>query len=41
MNEICPKLITYLKEMTSFSLINLPFWMINLPDISASLKKVN
>jgi hypothetical protein len=25
MNEICPKLITYLKEMTSFSLINLPF----------------
>ena len=38
MNEICPKLITYLKEMTSFSLINLPFLMINLPDISASLK---
>ena len=38
MNEICPKLISYLKEMTSFSLINLPFLMINLPDISASLK---
>ena len=38
MNEICPKLISYLKEMTSFSLINLPLLMINLPDISASLK---
>ena len=38
MNEICPKLISYLKEMTCFSLINLPFLDINLPDISASLK---
>ena len=38
MNEICPKLITYLKEMISFSLINLPFLIINLPDISSSLK---
>ena len=38
MNKICPKLISYLKEMTSFTLINLPFLMINLPDISASLK---
>ena len=37
-NEICPKLISYLKEMTSFSLINVPFLSINLPDISASLK---
>ena len=38
MNEICPKFFSYLKEMTSFSLINLPLLMINLPDISASLK---
>ena len=38
MNEICPKLISYLKEMTCFSLINLPFLDINLPDVSASLK---
>ena len=38
MNEICPKLISYLKEMTCFSIINLPFLDINLPDISASLK---
>ena len=38
MNEICPKLISYLKEMTCFSLINLPLLDINLPDISASLK---
>ena len=38
MNKICPKLISYLKEMTSFTLINLPFLMINLPDISAALK---
>ena len=37
-NEICPKLISYLKEMTSFSLINVPFLSIHLPDISASLK---
>ena len=37
-NKICPNLISYLKEMTSFTLINLPFLLINLPDISASLK---
>ena len=38
LNEICPKLISYLKSLTSFSLINLPLLPINLPDISASLK---
>ena len=38
MSEICPKLIVYLKEMISFSLINLPLQTINLPDISAALK---
>ena len=38
LNEMCPKLITYLKTLVSFSLINLPLLPINLPDVSASLK---
>ena len=38
LNEMCPKLITYLKTLNTFSLINLPLLPINLPDISASLK---
>ena len=38
LNEMCPKLITYLKTLNTFSLINLPLLTINLPDISASLK---
>ena len=35
---MCPKLISYLKTLHTFSLINLPLLPINLPDISASLK---
>ena len=38
MNEITPKLISYLKELQCFSLINLPLLSIHLPDLSASLK---
>ena len=38
LNEMCPKLVTYLKTLTSFSLINLPLLPIYLPDLSASLK---
>jgi hypothetical protein len=38
MNETCPKLISYLKELECFSLINLPLLSIHLPDLSASLK---
>ena len=38
LNEMCPKLITYLKTLNTFSLTNLPLLPINLPDISASLK---
>ena len=38
LNEICPKLVSYLKTLESFSLINLPLLPINLPDLSASLK---
>ena len=38
MNETCPKLISYLKELQCFSLINLPFLSIHLPDLSAALK---
>ena len=38
MNETCPKLISYLKELECFSLINLPLLSIHLPDLSAALK---
>ena len=38
MNENTPKLISYLKELQCFSLINLPLLSIHLPDLSASLK---
>ena len=38
MNETTPKLISYLKELQCFSLINLPLLSIHLPDLSASLK---
>ena len=38
LNEMCPKLVTYLKTLTSFSLINLPLLPIYLPDLAASLK---
>ena len=37
-NEMCPKLITYLKTLSTFSLNNFPLLPINLPDLSASLK---
>ena len=37
-NEMCPKLITYLKTLNTFSLHNFPLLPINLPDLSASLK---
>ena len=38
LNEMCPKLISYLKTLNTFYLTNLPLLPINLPDISASLK---
>ena len=38
LNEMCPKLITYLKTLNAFYLTNLPLLPINLPDLSASLK---
>ena len=38
MNETTPKLISYLKELQCFSLINLTLLSIHLPDLSASLK---
>ena len=38
LNEMCPKLITYLKALNAFYLTNLPLLPINLPDLSASLK---
>jgi hypothetical protein len=37
-NEMCPKLITYFKTLSTFSLNNFPLLPINLPDLSASLK---
>ena len=38
LNEIYPKLIAYLKKLTTFSLHNLPLQQIHLPDLSAALK---
>ena len=38
LNEMCPKLIAYLKALNTFYLTDLPLLPINLPDLSASLK---
>lgn len=43
LNEIVPKLIGYLKQLKTFSLIGLPLSQIQLPNLSSSLKhsKIN
>ena len=38
LNDICPKLVNYLKSLNSFSLINLPFLSSKLPTFIESLK---